>query len=76
MIQPTYSPEEFKEAQRRLGLSDAEFAFVLGIENPQHVRRLKIGADKPSHRPVQPATARLLRAYLEDGYRPTDWPKT
>ena len=75
MTHPSYSPDEFKEAQRRLGLSDSEFAVMLGIENPQHVRRLKVAADKSSHRDVQPATARLLKAYL-DGYRPKDWPKS
>lgn len=71
--QPTLDSEEFREAQRRLGLSDADLAFVLGIENPQHIRRLKGREGSSSHRAVQPWHVRLILAYL-GGYRPGDWP--
>lgn len=71
--QPTMTPAEFREAQRELGLSDAELALVLGLENAQHVRRLKAEPGKEHHRAVKGTHARLLRAYL-DGYRPKDWP--
>ncbi|MEF2552807.1 hypothetical protein VQ042_15780 [Aurantimonas sp. A2-1-M11] len=71
--QPALSSEEFREAQRELGLSDADLAFVLGIENPQHIRRLKGREGSSTHREVQPWHVRLIRAYLV-GYRPGDWP--
>lgn len=72
--QPTMTPDEFREAQRELGLTDAELAAMLGMENPQHLRRYKVRKpDAGSARPIKPWTARLLRAYL-DGYRPADWP--
>lgn len=71
--QPTLTPDEFREAQQTLGLSDLQFAQVLGLENAQHIRRLKADPDKEHHRPVKGTHARLIRAYL-DGYRPKDWP--
>ena len=70
---PTFTPDEIKQAQRKLGLSDIVFAPMLGCSVVQ-LRRLKV--KKPgaaSARTITPATARLLRAYL-DGYRPDDWP--
>lgn len=73
IYQPSMTPAQFREAQQKLGLSDAELALVLGLENAQHVRRLKADEGKEHHRPVKGPTARLLRAYL-DGYRPRDWP--
>ena len=71
--QPTMTPAEFRKAQLELGLSDAQLALVLGLENAQHVRRLKADPEKEHHRPVKGTHARLIRAYL-DGYRPADWP--
>lgn len=72
-MQPTFTPREFRQAQDTLGLSDAELAQVLGCQ-PVQIRRMKVAdVTLPSHRPVSPATARLLKAYL-DGYRPADWP--
>lgn len=71
--QPTMTPDEFREAQHQLGLSDADLAHMLGIKDEQHIRRLKAPAGTGHHRTVQGHHARLLRAYL-DGYRPTDWP--
>lgn len=73
--QPTMTNEEFRDAQKRLGLTDSELALVLGISNDQHIRRLKSAPDKGHHKPVQPWHVRLIRAYL-DGYRPKDWPAT
>lgn len=73
MLQPAMSPEEFRDAQRRLGLSDRDLAWVLGYDDEQHVRRLKAPVGASHHRPVKGYVARLMRAYL-DGYRPPDWP--
>lgn len=73
ITQPTMTPDEFAAAQKSLGLSDAQFALVLGFENPQHVRRLRAPADASHAKRVMPATVRLIQAYLA-GYRPDDWP--
>lgn len=73
-MNPVFSPDDFREAQHQLGLSDAELAPLLGCSAVQ-LRRMKVDDPSlPSHRPVQPVTARLLQAYL-DGYRPPDWPR-
>lgn len=74
MADPTFTPEQFREAQQRLGLSDSAFALVLGLSSADQVRRLKVAnVNAASHRPVRPYIARLVQAYL-DGYRPADWP--
>lgn len=67
------TPEEFKDIQSYLGLSDTELAAVLGIKNPQHIRRLKGPREAGYARELSPWHVRLLRAYME-GYRPLDWP--
>ena len=67
------TPEEFREARLRLGLSVAQLADMLGVSH-QHARRMTIGPDKGAHRPINPTVTRLLQAYLE-GYRPHDWPR-
>lgn len=73
MSQPTMTPEDFRQAQHKLGLSDMQLAAMLGCD-PVHVRRMKVrDSELGSHRPVRPHHARLLQAYL-DGYRPSDWP--
>lgn len=70
---PTFTAEEFRQAQQQLGLSDVQLALMLGCDD-QHIRRMKVrDAAASSFRPVKPWHARLLRAYL-DGYRPDDWP--
>lgn len=72
--QPKFSPQQFKEAQQALGLSDPQMAQMLGVSNAENVRRFKVmKLDASSAREVKPWHARLLQAYL-DGYRPSDWP--
>jgi hypothetical protein len=74
MAQPTMTPEEFKQAQRALGLTDAQMSAMLGMENPDNLRRFKVmKPDANSARVVKPWHVRLLKAYLA-GYRPDDWP--
>jgi DNA-binding transcriptional regulator YiaG len=68
------SPEEIIEARRKLGLTLAEMATMLGYEGKEGLRpalahRLETGA-----RRVREPHRRLLEAYLA-GYRPKDWPK-
>lgn len=66
------TPQQFKAARHRLGLSVNQMAAMLGVD-PVQVRRMAITEDKGSHRPVMPTTERLLQAWLA-GYRPRDWP--
>jgi DNA-binding transcriptional regulator YiaG len=66
------SHTDFKEVQRKLGLSVSQMALMLGVTDIQ-VRRMGTAPELGSHRPVNGATQRLLQAYLE-GYRPKDWP--
>ncbi len=73
MSAPSFTPDEFRQAQHQLGLSDKQLAAMLGIAYADHVRRMKVAEGKSSHRNVTPTVARLLQAYL-DGYRPADWP--
>lgn len=66
------SPDEFRAARRRLGLSGSQMAAVLGVSHTQ-VRRMEMQPGRESHRPVNDTTAKLVEAYLA-GYRPPDWP--
>lgn len=68
----TMSPDDLKDARRRLGLSVADFAAMLGVR-VQHVRRMEMQPGGGTHRRVTGTTERLVRAYLS-GYRPKDWP--
>lgn len=71
---PTMSPDDFREAQHKLGLSDTELAAVLGYNDAAHVRRHKVrNTALPSYREPNAQAVRLIRAFL-DGYRPPDWP--
>jgi DNA-binding transcriptional regulator YiaG len=65
-------PAEFRRIRRRLKLTQAELAWVLGYT------RLRQTVDKferetISRREIPPPIARLMRAYAS-GYRPEDWP--
>lgn len=65
------TPNEIREARRRLGLSLDRMAEMLGYDGQfrkDQMHKLETGA-----REIRPPQARLLRAYLE-GYRPPDWP--
>lgn len=65
--------EDLKRARRKLGLSVNQLADVLGVTS-LHVRRMETDPSRSSSREIQPATANLIKAYLE-GYRPKNWPK-
>lgn len=67
------TPEQFKAARKKLGLSVTEMSLMLGlVSDGTHVRRMEMQPGKSSSRPVNGTTARLVQAYL-DGYRPSDW---
>ena len=62
--------------ERRAGVDQLRrprLGIRLGIDNPQHIRRLKGREGWGSHRVVQPWLVRLIRAYI-GGYCLGDWP--
>lgn len=66
------TPQEFRAARHKLGLTLSQAAHVLGYEGThanQQIRKMEAG-----EREVRNPQARLMRAYL-DGYRPQDWPE-
>ena len=63
--------EQLARARKRLGLSLAQMAELLGYEGDSgrsQVHHLETG-----RRTIRGAQRRLVEAYLA-GYRPTDWP--
>lgn len=62
--------EEFRAIRKRLGLTQALLADVLGYSQPMQVSEIE--RDK-NPKPVPRAIALLMRAY-DEGYRPKDWP--
>ena len=65
------TPHTFFLARKRLGLSLAEMARLLGYEGEQ--ARSQAHHLETGRRDIRPAQRRLVEAYL-DGYRPEDWP--
>lgn len=66
------TPNEIRDARRRLGLSLDKMAAMLGYDGAfrkDQMHKLETGS-----RELRQAQERLLRAYL-DGYRPPDWPE-
>lgn len=64
------TPEAFRAARVTLGLTQEQFAKVLGYGQKVRVSEVERGI-----REAGPAVVRLVQAYL-DGYRPADWPVT
>lgn len=64
--------DEFISAQETLGLSNIQFAQLLGCTT-MHVSRLRTREGQGNHRPVSPCQSLLIAAYLS-GYRPPNWP--
>lgn len=67
------SPEEFKIARRRLGLTQAELGEVLATA-PQTIRKWEMEEDRSTARSVNPVAARCMGWFLA-GFRPPEWPK-
>ena len=62
------TPTDFREARRKLGLTQVQAATLLGYGASTRVSEIECGERTPDK-----CKLRLLRAYL-DGYRPADWP--
>ena len=65
---------EIKAARQALGLSLSEFAEMLDTD-PTTTRRLEMDPRHSTARVPAPRMVRLIRAYLDGGYRPDDWPE-
>lgn len=62
------TPEAFRAARKRLGLTQAQAADMLGYGSKARVSEIERGIIHPGA-----SVVRLLQAYLE-GHRPQDWP--
>lgn len=62
-------PEEIREARKKLGLTQTEFAKVLGLQTHSGITNLEAGR---SH--ITGTAVLLIEAYLS-GYRNSTWPK-
>jgi transcriptional regulator with XRE-family HTH domain len=62
------TPEKIRDARKSLGLTQAQFADVIGYNNKTAVSALEAGTRNPSATVI-----RLIRAYV-NGYRPDNWP--
>lgn len=65
------TPDEFREAQQSLGLSDQDLARMIGISPTR--ARITFSEWRNGARQMDEARARLIAAYIS-GYRPDDWP--
>ena len=65
------TPQQLKEARRKLGLTLDQMAAMLGYEGEQ--ARSQLHHMETGRREIRPAQRRLVEAYLA-GYRPQDWP--
>jgi DNA-binding transcriptional regulator YiaG len=66
------TPDEFKEARRRLGLTQAQLGAILDT-NPTTIRRWEMAGDARSARPPNPVAAQVMR-WMLSGFRPPEWP--
>lgn len=67
-LAPMFTPQQYREARERLGLSHEALAPLLGYGQSARVYEAERGAKFP-----RASTRLLLQAYL-DGYRPPSWP--
>lgn len=68
------TPEEFKEARRKLGLTQSELGALLDTA-PQTIRKWEMADSRSSARSVNPVAARAMHWFLS-GFRPPEWPQT
>lgn len=66
------TPEEFKAARRKLGLTQSELGRVLDTA-PQTIRKWEMPPENSTARGVNPIAARVMR-WLLDGFRPPEFP--
>lgn len=67
------TPEDFKAARRKLGLTQAELGHILDT-NPSTIRRWEMPEDNATARPPNPVAARVM-GWMLAGFRPPQWPQ-
>ncbi|MFE3836070.1 helix-turn-helix domain-containing protein [Pseudogemmobacter sonorensis] len=67
------TPAEFKEARRKLGLSQSQLGQILDT-TPQTIRKWEMAEDRSTARSVNPVAARVM-GWLLSGWRPPEWPR-
>lgn len=66
------TPEEFKEARRKLGLTQSQLGVILDTA-PQTIRKWELPPDKSTARSVNPVAAQVMR-WMMAGFRPPEFP--
>lgn len=66
------TPDEFKQARQKLGLTQAELGRILNSADST-IRRWEAKPGTNMARPPNPVATRVLR-WLLAGYRPPEWP--
>ncbi len=66
------TPTEFKEARRKLGLSQRELGELLNT-SPVTIRKWETDAENASSRKPNPVASKVM-GWLLDGFRPPDFP--
>lgn len=67
------TPDQFKEARRKLGLTQSQLAAILDT-NPSTIRRWEMRDARSTSRPPNPIAARVMR-WMLDGFRPPEFPE-
>lgn len=65
--------DEFKEARKKLGLTQAQLAKILD-RNPSTIRRYEMSGNQSSKSEVDPTVSRAMQ-WLLGGFRPPEWPE-
>jgi ribosome-binding protein aMBF1 (putative translation factor) len=68
------SPHQFKEARRKLGLTQGQLSLILDTA-PQTIRKWEMGEECSTARGVNPIAARVMQ-WMLDGYRPPEFPRS
>lgn len=66
------TPTEFKEARRKLGLSQRQLGILLDT-NPVTIRKWETNAENSSSRKPNPVASKVMK-WLLDGFRPPEFP--
>lgn len=65
------TPQQFRESRIQLGLTLAEMATAIGM-SVTAVKHMEMTSGSPSARSVPQPVAKLVRAYLNFGYKPEE----
>ena len=66
------TPIEFKQARRKLGLTQAQLGVILDTA-PQTIRKWEMDETCSTARSVNPVAARVMQ-WMLDGFRPPEFP--